>query len=299
VVVPAPSAPRPTAQTPARNPESDERIDVHFVLNGISGDVFFPCASHLYGALKTTVASVTVANVGRVPLRTLRVEIELEDFSRPASCTIDLDVGGSRVVGLNPVVSEAIATVSEERPGAIRCCVRNRAGQVLYEGRKDITIASRNDVFFIPNVEPPGAFGLLATVVTPNAPAVDQILAEARPLTKTREIAGYQRNDPIEVLDQLEAIYDVIAGRGVGYRSATTTYMGRHGLRGQKVYFPEETLSLTAGNCADGTVLFAAVVEKAAMEPLLVIVPGHVFLGVRERARERGILPFPYRVPAR
>lgn len=83
VVVPAPSAPRPTAQTPARNPESDERIDVHFVLNGISGDVFFPCASHLYGALKTTFASVTVANVGRVPLRALRVEIELEDFSRP------------------------------------------------------------------------------------------------------------------------------------------------------------------------------------------------------------------------
>lgn len=43
--------------------------------------------------------------------------------------------------------------------------------------------------------------------------------------------------------------------------------------------FIDESLGNTQANCVDGTVLFASVLRKIGIEPSLVTVPGHMFLG--------------------
>jgi hypothetical protein len=45
------------------------------------------------------------------------------------------------------------------------------------------------------------------------------------------------------------------------------------------VRFIDESLAMTQANCADGSVLMASVLRKIDIAPVLVLVPGHMFLG--------------------
>jgi hypothetical protein len=44
---------------------------------------------------------------------------------------------------------------------------------------------------------------------------------------------------------------------------------------------PCDTLTLRGGNCIDGSVLFASCFEAIGFEPIIIIVPGHAFVGVK------------------
>jgi hypothetical protein len=59
--------------------------------------------------------------------------------------------------------------------------------------------------------------------------------------------------------------------------------MGRQaGQVTQRVRLPSEILAAGgSANCIDGTVLFASLLELASLEPVVVLVPGHAFVGWR------------------
>ena len=44
---------------------------------------------------------------------------------------------------------------------------------------------------------------------------------------------------------------------------------------------PHESLNGIAANCIDGTVMYAALFENLGMEPVVVLVPHHAYVGVR------------------
>jgi hypothetical protein len=47
----------------------------------------------------------------------------------------------------------------------------------------------------------------------------------------------------------------------------------------QHVRFLDETIRGSEANCVDGSALFASIIYKLGMCPVLVMVPGHMFLG--------------------
>jgi transglutaminase-like putative cysteine protease len=49
----------------------------------------------------------------------------------------------------------------------------------------------------------------------------------------------------------------------------------------QAIRLPSEALSSSSGNCIELALLYASAVEAMGMEPVIVIVPGHAYLGVR------------------
>lgn len=49
----------------------------------------------------------------------------------------------------------------------------------------------------------------------------------------------------------------------------------------QRVYLPTETLTIGGANCIDGVVLFASLLESMNIDPLIILVPGHAFVGWR------------------
>ena len=57
--------------------------------------------------------------------------------------------------------------------------------------------------------------------------------------------------------------------------------MGEHVNEAQRIRLPRETLQLASANCMDVSVAFASAMENLGMQPLVVIVPGHAFAGVR------------------
>jgi hypothetical protein len=44
---------------------------------------------------------------------------------------------------------------------------------------------------------------------------------------------------------------------------------------------PAESLSRSAANCIDGVVMYASMFENLGMDPVVILVPGHAYVGVR------------------
>lgn len=57
-------------------------------------------------------------------------------------------------------------------------------------------------------------------------------------------------------------------------------------LASQRVRRVDETIASRSGNCIDGTVLFASLIELMGMKPVIVYVSGHAFIGIRDSASE-------------
>ncbi|MFZ8431498.1 hypothetical protein ACO1MU_14375, partial [Staphylococcus aureus] len=51
------------------------------------------------------------------------------------------------------------------------------------------------------------------------------------------------------------------------------------GVSSQHVRFIDDSVRVRQANCIDGTVLFASILRKIGIDPLIVLVPGHAFLG--------------------
>ena len=67
--------------------------------------------------------------------------------------------------------------------------------------------------------------------------------------------------------------------RDVRYSSITATSVKAQTVASQHVRLIEESLNNSQANCVDGSVLLASALRKIGIEPFLVLVPGHCYVG--------------------
>jgi hypothetical protein len=120
---------------------------------------------------------------------------------------------------------------------------------------------------------------LFAAFVDENHPWVDGVLAEALKSQAIRQFIGYQ-GSPQDVVHQVFAIWNALQRRQVRYSSITRPSGQSEAIMSQHVRFLDETIRASQANCVDGSVLFASIIYKLEMCPVLVLIPGHMFLGV-------------------
>ena len=78
---------------------------------------------------------------------------------------------------------------------------------------------------------------------------------------------------------QVKAIYLALQNDyNIDYVNSTISYPD--GIT-QRIRLPQDALELGSANCIDGAVLFASALENIGLEPLIVLVPGHAFVGWR------------------
>jgi hypothetical protein len=80
-------------------------------------------------------------------------------------------------------------------------------------------------------------------------------------------------------LRQVFALLSALQKRGLQYSSTTTTPGGSETVQSQFVRFIDQSLATTQANCVDGSVLFASLLRKISIEPFLVTIPGHMYVG--------------------
>lgn len=119
---------------------------------------------------------------------------------------------------------------------------------------------------------------LFAAFVDENDPYIDRILHEALRVNAVRQFDGYQ-GSPQDVIRQVFAIWNVLEREGVRYSSITTPSGQSGSVLSQHVRFLDESVQNAEANCVDGSVLFASVLYKIGIFPVLVKLPGHMFLG--------------------
>jgi hypothetical protein len=114
--------------------------------------------------------------------------------------------------------------------------------------------------------------------VTPYAESVQERIRYAASLNPNRQIWGYQRERD-SVTPQVEALYRSLKEAGLTYVNSVIDYGAGPGQVTQRTRLPRESLAQKSANCIDGTVLMASLLEGASLNPRLVLVPGHAFLG--------------------
>ncbi len=129
----------------------------------------------------------------------------------------------------------------------------------------------------------------LVAFVTPHAPEVEDLLRRAVEYHPRHQIVGYQGATDIDearriVREQVQAMYTALKqDAGLVYINSPLNFGKQEGQITQRVRLPSTSLheDRSRANCIDGTVLYASLLELAALEPFIVIVPGHAFIGWR------------------
>ena len=120
---------------------------------------------------------------------------------------------------------------------------------------------------------------LLAAFVTPNDRAVERILKDASEILHKNGlppgIDGYQSGSPQRAAQIVGAIWSAVTGLALDYSAPPASFE----LGGQKIRTPSHIVESGLGTCLDLTLLFAACIEQAGMNPLIVVIRGHSFVG--------------------
>ncbi len=119
---------------------------------------------------------------------------------------------------------------------------------------------------------------MFAAYVNENHPMLDKILQEA---LETKIVSAFKvtTHEHDETLRQVFALWSALQKRGLQYSSTTTTPGGSETVQSQFVRFVDQSLTNTQANCVDGSVLFASLLRKISIEPFLVTIPGHMYVG--------------------
>lgn len=121
---------------------------------------------------------------------------------------------------------------------------------------------------------------LLPAFVMPNDPAIDRILKAAsdtlRRAGKKDAINGYEDKSRARAWELASAIWSAICGLRLSYALPPASFERV----GQKVRTPSAILDGGVATCLDTSLLFAAALEQAGLNPLLIMTRGHAFTGL-------------------
>ncbi len=121
---------------------------------------------------------------------------------------------------------------------------------------------------------------LLASYVIPNLPEINDIILSASDYlnnyTNDPSMDGYQSGDEKRTYAMANAMYAAIQKKNIVYAEPPAGFI----YDGQKVRLIDEILSKHMGTCLDMSLLYAACLEQIGLNPILILLKGHIFTGV-------------------
>lgn len=133
---------------------------------------------------------------------------------------------------------------------------------------------------------------LFAAYVNEDSPLIDDVLRQALNTRIVNRFMGYQHQSKTSVEKQVYALWHVLQQRKFRYSSISNSSLSSNVVYAQRVRTFEDALSSAQVNCVDGSVLFASLLRAVNIDPILVRVPGHMYVGYytdRQHTRKRFI----------
>jgi len=213
--------------------------------------------------LAVTIAANSDTMIGLNPF--MNILEEQHDLRTNRNYYIDWKVLGKKIGINDEIKSTHLITEGSER------IVMLALGSIDWEILQDVY--SITEAQFSP-------FSLIASWVIPKD--TREILSKTNTLYNSA-VVGYQKSlfesyTQMEGMNyreisrhQAEQIYHVLK------KEYQIVYDG--GGIGQTINFPQETLKYKSANCIELSVLFASILLEAGIEPVIVIIPNHAFIG--------------------
>ncbi len=221
--------------------------------------------------------ALTVSNPSTDSFDSVKVELTSQPpFLRNKTWTIDRLLAKDKITIEDRDIDldvEYLGQLNEAVRGQVRISVRS-GDRKLVESVIDLRLLARDQW---------GGAGsspeLLSAFVMPNDPAVAKILKSASAVLekhgKDSSLEGYQRGEPARVWMILSAIWSAIAGEKITYANPPASFEKT----GQKTRIPSAILEQGLATCLDTSLLFAAAIEAAGLNPVIVLMKDHCFVG--------------------
>jgi hypothetical protein len=229
---------------------------------------------------------------------TIRVEVQSKYFIKPSPLQVTLD--SDKTVEVFPAIKynyDNLRRLKQPREEEVSWTlyINNNLSKKV---SKIVDFRSLNEVPFLVLSRWDKQRGLdhsymFAAMVNENAPFIDSVILKAGINSNAishfsgvndNSFAGYQDvngdgNSTIEAKSQVFAIWYVLQNRKMRYSNIPATSNESDKVISQNVRSIEESFKNQQANCVDGSVLFASVLRKIGIDPVLVLVPGHMFIG--------------------
>jgi very-short-patch-repair endonuclease len=167
-----------------------------------------------------------------------------------------------------------LADLTESLSATLVLCLRCN-GEVLNSQNFPVELLARNEWGGVNSMPE-----LLPAFAMPNDPAVDRILKSAsdvlRRAGKADGINGYESKSRTRTWELTSAIWSAVCGLKLSYALPPASFE----TFGQKVRTPSLILEGGVATCLDTALLFAAALEQAGLNALLLLTKGHAFAGV-------------------
>jgi hypothetical protein len=253
---------------------------------GIDGEIF-PAIANFASLQKPwdrqfPTVSVKVTNPGTT-LITDRISVSIPGWSDEEIQIAEVAPGVTRTFHFAPTFLPRMYANREITPATAAIHVTDAAGRRVFATTVPVRLRATEDMFWGANFK---NARFIAAWVTPHDPLVEDVLSQAKEFMPGRRLPGYEdwknaANQTHSTYLQAKAIYDALQRVGVSYVKSSTTF-GRNLEVSERVRLPRETLRRSSANCIDGAVVYAAAFENLGMDPVIVLVPGHAYVGVRE-----------------
>ena len=265
---------------PLRSPQPTYHIKV-----GLDGEVYPVFAN--YASLQRPddrswgTVDITIANPTAAPLEN-HIAVKILGWSDEEIQTVDVDAGAVRTFLFAPTFYPRLFDNREIAAATALVTVRDARGKLLFTRTAQVRLRSADDIYWGPKFE---YAPFIASWVTPHDPMVEKVLSRAKEFAPGRRLPGYEahRNPAQQQLStyiQARAIYRALQVLGVSYVKSSMTF-GRNTDISERVRMPRESLRQISANCIDGAVMYASLFENLGMEPEIVLVPHHAYVGVR------------------
>ena len=224
------------------------------------------------------IRSIIIDNKTNRPFQDCRIALTSSPaFLRPKIWTVDrLAPGDSLTLTDRKVDLDAgyLAGLNEAERGEI-CLSMSSGGEVLYECTLDVRLLARDEWGGVGDMAQ-----LLPAFVMPNDPGIAQTLRSAAEQLAasghSSGLDGYQSGSPQRAYMLAAAVYSAIAGLGVHYAEPPASFERS----GQKIRRPATVIDQRLATCLDTALYFAAALESAGLNPVILMFAGHAAAGV-------------------
>jgi hypothetical protein len=287
---PAVSPLSPTPSAPAAMPKWDLVVDMgeeifpsFIIASATVKESWFDELNKTPDRLGDIRGAIGIAIASPTPGTKMHVEIKENEYMHGSTLDEELPKGGV-VYRVYPSINyrfDALTKVRQTIPLTL-------TAEVTIDGMhaqktKTVRVASINECPYALVLDQKLGTGIrmdwmFAAYVNENHPIADELRKEALKSGVIKKFVGYQLGEE-EVYQQVFAIWNALQRRGVSYSSITTTPGKEGAIASQSVRFIDQSINNSQANCVDGSVLFASVLRQIGIDAILVMPPGHCFLG--------------------
>lgn len=286
-IKPLPDPELPAKMQPTSGPASPLQIQYQLNLPG-RGEIF-PALTGAKAADYWPLATLSIANTAAKPVLQI-ITAEVRGWSEQLQQTAVIGPHEVRTFNLDPELLAQAYENGEMRQATLMVEVQDPSTGRTFAQQRPVFLHSASDLFWgrkFANAQ------LLARWVTPHDDRVLQLVSSAERIVPGRHLRGYNIVPGIkletQVRAQARAVFEAMRRSGISYVSSIYTF-GNYPDETQRIRLPRETLQLSNANCIDVSVAFASAMENLGMQPIVIIVPGHAFTGVRLGPNSQKIL---------